>query len=434
MTQRHLLLMDASGFAHRAYHALAPVYREQEGEPIGAVLGFLEIGWRMLGAAAADQPTHAAAVFDFPGPTFRHKLSPTYKANRPPARRAELAKQLPIMHSAAEVLGMTALQKEGFEADDIIATLAVRARKAGMRVTIVSSDKDFGQLVVDGAIEIVDPLQKRRMGEADIVKKMGVIPKLVPAVQAIWGDAVDNIIGVPGAGMERASALVRRFGSLEAVLANAKDCRWPAVRHHLVKPEVQERVRLNLKLATLRRNVALDVAPEALVMAPVMKAHLQAILKALGASHHMEALFRLDPKMVRIVPHVAQPWAWWEEELKIPGQRLTEDPQAGFFETTLVKGGPRVQARIWREAELDADGEPTGMDVLRCEIAGKPRDPFAEWVRLSMKPIKRSEYRYQEAMVAYDRTYRPDSPRANPARPIDLLKQPAPRNPKRKTP
>lgn len=412
---------------------MSPVYREKDGEPIGAILGFLKMGWNMLGAAAADQPTHAAAVFDFPGKTFRHKLAPDYKANRPPSRRAELSKQLPIMHSAAEVLGMTALQKEGFEADDIIATLAAWARRLGWRVTILSSDKDFGQLVEDDWIEIVDPMLKKRMREADIVQKMGVIPKLVPHVQAIWGDAMDNIIGVPGAGMERASALVRRFGGIEGVLANAADCRWPGVRRELLKPAVQARVRLNFKLATLRRTVALDVAPEALVMAPVMKGHLQALLKALDASHYMEALFALDPQMVRLVPHVEEPWAWWEEELKFPGQPVTEEPQAGFYQRVLVKHGPMMQARIWREPETDEVGELTGMDLLRCEVAGRARDPFAEWVRLSMKPIKRSEFKFQDAMMAHAATYRPDSPRANPTRPINLLKEPAPRNPKRKS-
>lgn len=432
MTQAHILLMDASGFAHRAFHAMNPVYRDTDGEPIGAVLGFMAMGWRMLGAAEADKPTHAAAVFDFPGPTFRHKLDPLYKANRPAARRSELSKQLAVMRSAAEVLGMHPVEAEGYEADDVIATLAVRARKAGMRVTIVSSDKDFGQLVVDDAIEIVDPLQKRRMREADIITKMGVPPKLVQHVQALWGDDVDNIPGVPGVGGERAAALVRRFGGVEAVLAAAAECRWPGVRRELMKPKWQERVRLNLKLTTLKRAVKLDADPMAMDMQPVMKSHLQAILKALGASHHMEAIFRLDPQASRLVPHEPKPWAWWESALKGAAARalLPIHPQAGFYATNLVKGGPKVGASIWREAELDAEGQPTGMDVVRCEIAGKPRDPFAEWVRLSMYPIPRSEFKYQEAAAAYDRIHRPDSPRANPTKPIVLSQQPVSRNPR----
>lgn len=432
MTQPHILLMDASGFAYRAHHAMNPVYRDTDGEPIGAVLGFMSMSWRMLGAAAEDHPTHAAAVFDFPGPTFRHKLSPLYKANRPASRHSELSAQLQIMRSAAEVLGMHPIEAEGFEADDVIATLAVRARKAGMRVTIISSDKDFGQLVEDGHIEIVDPLAKKRMRAADIEKKMGVPPKLVAHVQALAGDAVDNIIGVDGVGIERAAAMIRRFGNLEGVLANAKDCSWPSVRRLLVRPAVAEQVRLNLKLTTLKKTVKLDADPMAMPLVPVMKANLVTILKALGASHHMEAIFRLDPQASRLVAHEAKPWEWWEKALKGGANRalLPTDPQAGFYRTTLVRGGPPVGAAIWRETELDSDSKPTGMDVVRCEINGKPRDPFAEWVRLSMYPIPRSDFKFREAAAAYDRVYNPTSPAANPEKKIVLSEQPVSRNPR----
>ncbi len=326
---------------------------------------------------------------------------------------------------------MHPVEAEGYEADDVIATLAVRAKKAGMRVTIISSDKDMGQLVEDGHIEIVDPLAKRRMRAADIEAKMGVPPKLVAHVQALAGDAVDNIIGVDGVGIERAAALIRRFGSVEAVLANASECRWPGVRRQLMKPAVADRVRLNLKLTTLRKNVKLAEDPMAMPLAPIMKAHLVAMLKALGASHHMEAIFALDPQASRLVPHEPNPWAWWQAAVKMgPVGLLPQTPQAGFYQRALVKGGPLMPAAIWREPELDADGKPTGQDVVRCEVNGKPRDPFAEWVRLSMKPILRSEFKFQEAAAAYDKAFRPESPRANPHKKIVLSEQPVSRNPR----
>jgi hypothetical protein len=342
-----------------------------------------------------------------------------------------LGKQLQVMRSAAEVLGLHVVEAPGVEADDTICTLAVQARKAGMRVSIASSDKDMTQLVVDGEIEIYDPLSRRRIRSADVEKKMGVPPKLVAHVQALAGDAVDNIIGVDGVGLERAAALIRRFGNVEAVLANAKDCSWPSVRRLLVRPAVAEQVRLNLKLTTLKRTVKLDADPMAMPLMPVMKSHLEAILKALGASHHMEAIFALDPQASRLVPHEPKPWAWWERALKGgPQDRLPEAPQAGFFQRTLVKGGPMVGAAIWREQEMDADGAPTGMDVVLCEVGGKPRDPFAEWVRLSMKPIKASEYKYRGAVAKYAKAWLPDSPAANPHKPIDLAAQPVSRNPR----
>ena len=430
MAGEHLILIDASGIAHRSWH-VDPGYRDTDGTPIGAILEFMRITWRLLGVARADQPTHGAAVFDTPGPNFRHALYAAYKGNRPD-RDKELSKQLLVMRSAAEVLGLHSVEYPAVEADDTIATLAVRARKAGMRVTIVSSDKDMTQLVVDGEIEIYDPVKKRRLGEAEVITKMGVPPKMVQHVQALSGDETDNIIGVPGVGGERAAALVRRFGGIEAVLAHAGECRWPGVRRELLKGTWQERVRLNLKLTTLKRAVKLDVDPMALTMQPVMKSHLQAILKALDASHHMEAIFQLDPQASRLVPHEPKPWAWWEAAVKGLTLRtqLPIHPQAGFYQTKLVRGGPMVGAAIWREEEKDADGTPTGMDIVRCEIAGKARDPFAEWVRLSMYPIPRSEFKYREAAAAYDRLYRPESPRANPTKPIVLAAQPASRNPR----
>jgi len=431
----HLLLLDASGFAYRAFHATNPVYRAKDGEPIGAVLGFMGMSWRLLGAAEADKPTHGAAVFDAPGKNFRHTLAPDYKANRPVARNVELSGQLQYMRHAAETLGLHPVEATGFEADDVIATLATQAKAAGMRTTIVSSDKDFGQLVEDGWIEIFDPLQKRRMLAADIEAKMGVPPAMVPHVQALWGDTVDNIIGVDGVGRDKAARLVRRWGGVEAVLASAKEVRWIPVRDQLLKKPVAERVRLNLKLTTLRRNVKLAAAPTDLVLEPIMRSHLTEIMRALGAPHYMEAIFALDPQMARVVEHVADSEGWWREELAHPGQALPEMPQSGYFQRKLVRGGPFVPARIWREPHIDAEtGQPSGMDVLRCEVGGKVRDPFAEWTRLSMTPIKKSDFEFGKADAAHAKKWRPDSPAANPGKPIDLLSQPKPTNPRRRTP
>jgi 5'-3' exonuclease len=423
----HLLLIDASAIAYRAFHAANPVYRSSDGQPVGAVLKFMEISWRLLGAAEADKPTHGAAVFDCPGKTFRHRLDPQYKANRDPARKVELGDQFPFMRHAAETLGLHPVERKGFEADDVIATLAVRAKRLGMRVTIVSSDKDFGQLVEDGKIEIVDPLARRRMREADIRRKMGVPPHRVADLQALWGDAVDNIPGVPGVGKEKGAQLIRAFGDLEGVLARADECGWPQVRAQLKRHA--DRARLNMKLTTLRRDVILSVDPGDLGLAPVMKAHLVEILKALEASHYMEAIFALDPQMTRLVPHAKDPEEWWREELAAKGQPVPETPQAGCYERKLVHGAPFVPARIWRIEEVDDDGRLTGMDILRCDLGGKPKDPFAEWTRLAMRPISREDYDHAVADVAHLRKWQPDHPKANPTQKPDLSAQPVSRNP-----
>ena len=201
--KKHLLLVDATGIAHRAFHAYPKgSYRDEDGLPNWALVGFVQIMQHILKASNEDLPSHGAAVFDPEGPTFRHTLFPTYKDR--PGRAAELKAQLPFMHHAADALGLKSVCVEGFEADDVIATLAERAARAGWRATIVSSDKDFCQLVRNGSVEIVEPVTKQRIREAGVRTKFGVDPALVPDVQALWGDAVDTIPGVDGVGGKRA--------------------------------------------------------------------------------------------------------------------------------------------------------------------------------------------------------------------------------------
>lgn len=222
---KHILLIDASGYAHAAFHAAPRTFsKERNGQsiPTGAIIGFMSMIWRLLNEAQADMPTHGAAVFDAPGLTFRHKLYKRYKANR--NRSEELSVQLPIMREVSRVLGLEAVEREGFEADDVIATLASCARRAGIRVTIVSRDKDMAQLVRAEVpeVEIVDPFERVRRCVPEVIDKFGVPPMQVPDVQALTGDAVDNIPGMPGIGPKKAAALVRKFGNLNGILRAAK--------------------------------------------------------------------------------------------------------------------------------------------------------------------------------------------------------------------
>lgn len=434
----HLLLVDCSAFAYRAYYSQPALRRMSDGEPTGALLGFASMIWRMLGAVQADPATHAAAVFDAPGGTFRHKLMPSYKGHRDPDRALNLEKQLPLMRPVAQVLGLTPVERKGFEADDVIATLAVWAMGLGIRTTIVSSDKDFAQLVVDGWIEIVDPMARGRNPDAnprklvaDVVKKFGVPPILVPDVQALAGDAADGIPGVKGIGLERAAALVRRFGSLDAVLKNTKLV--PRARERQALERSVDKARLYLKLTTLRRNVPLKFEPKDLIRRDILKQDLIEVVKAINPAANVQALFGLDLQDARGTERVADPLEWWREELRRPAQRLPEEPQCGFYKRCLVAGGPWVPARIWREPYPDpVTGKDTGTDVMRCEVAGRPRDPMAEFVRLSMNPIKESDFKYLVAAMEHAKAHKPGSPLADPAKPIDLTKQPVSTNPRKR--
>lgn len=433
----HLLLIDCSHFAYRAYYSMPAMRRESDGEPTGAVLGFMGMVWRLLGAAQADQPTLAAAVFDAPGPTFRHKLFPAYKSNRGEDRKLNLSKQIPLMHPVAEVLGLRPVELKGYEADDVIATLATRAFDAGIRTTIVSTDKDFAQLVCDGAIEIVDPMASRRDKNprklrADVVEKFGVDPAFVPDVQALAGDTADGIPGIKGIGIERAAALVRRFETLEGVLKNADRC--PRSQERINLKRYADDARLYLKLTTLRRNAPVKVSWEQLRLRPIIRGDLEKVVKRLDPSANITQLFGLDRQNIRTVHRMPDPLDWWREELACQGQRLPEIPQCGFYKRRMAPApAPWVPARIYRDPFVDpVSGKDTGVDLLMCEVNGKPRDPYEEFTRLAMQPIKESDFRFMTADLAHAKAHRPGDPKATPGKSIDITKLPAPHNPRRR--
>lgn len=449
----HLLLIDASGFAYRAFHAKAPVYRDSDGQPVWAVLGFMTMLWRLLGAAEADKPTHAAAVFDAPGRTFRHDLFAAYKAERPRSagRVEELVGQFPMMRVAAQTLGIEPIDAAGFEADDVIATLATRAVAAGIRVTIVSSDKDMCQLVRDGEIEIVDPMPRhcvidglvvyarQRVLERDVIEKFGVPPKLVPDVQALAGDDVDGIPGISGIGLLWAGKMIRRFGTLENVLKAAAN---PRVHlsgiHRLALQRGAKDAKLYRRLARLRRNVPLKVTGFAtFAVRPIQRSHLKEILRALEQSPKFDAVFQGEPQHQRGVPALppdVDAREWWREELLAPGQKVPDVPQCGFYRRRLVRGGPWCPARIWREESRDYEtGERTGRDVLLCEVAGRAKDAVHQWDSLARSPIPEADYLHMVAVSAWAQQYSPDDPLASPHKAIDFMKVPAPVfKPKRK--
>lgn len=386
--------------------------------------------WRILGAAEADKPTHGVAVFDAPGPTFRHKLYPPYKAHRiREGRILELTPQLPLMREAARTLGFHAMEMSGWEADDLVATICRKANRAGIRATILSSDKDFTQNVKDGSVEIVDPMSRKRILEADVEAKFGVPPKLVADVQALAGDAADGYPGVKGVGLASAAALIRRFGTLQGVLDAANGRReHMAPQQRLNLKRAGKDVFLFKELAVLRTDVPIKIKWDELVMQPVLKAHILEICKALEATSKVEALFGLDPKLARIATDTqADPLEWWREELLAPGQKIPDQPQAGYYQRRLVRLGPFVPCRIWREAELDPNtGAPTGAEVILCEVNGQRRDPLAEWDRLCRMPIQLKDYRFAVANGDWAMKYAPKEPAANPREPVNIANMPAP--------
>ena len=244
----HLHLIDGSAFIFRAYHALPPLTRKSDGLPIGAVSGFCNMLQRYVdGNHGPDAPTHVAVIFDKGSHTFRNDMYDLYKANRE-AMPEDLRPQMPLTRQATRAFNIACEEMEGYEADDIIATLAVQAREAGGRCTIISSDKDLMQLVGDG-VEMLDAMKNKRIDRDGVFEKFGVFPERVVDVQALAGDSVDNVPGAPGIGVKTAALLINEYGDLETLLDRAEEIKQPKRRQTLL--EKREQIELSKRLVQL---------------------------------------------------------------------------------------------------------------------------------------------------------------------------------------
>ncbi len=251
-----LYLIDGSGYIFRAYHALPPLTRASDGLSVGAVAGFCNMLWKFLEEMkGSEAPTHLAVIFDKSEVTFRNELYPEYKAHRPPTPE-DLAPQFPLIRDATRAFNLPCIEMGGFEADDLIATYARQAAATGASVRIVSSDKDLMQLIVDGVIQLYDPMKNRLLGPEAVMEKFGVTPDKVIDAQALIGDSTDNVPGAPGIGPKTAAELITQFGSLDAILERANEIKQPKRRETLINNADQ--IRLSRVLVTLKDDVAVE--------------------------------------------------------------------------------------------------------------------------------------------------------------------------------
>jgi len=228
-----LYLIDASAYIFRAYHALPPLTRKSDGLPVGAVQGYCNMLWKLLqDMKGSDGPTHLAAIFDHSEKTFRNALYDQYKAHRPPPPE-DLIPQFPLVREATAAFGVHCVELAGYEADDLIATYACKARAAGGEAVIVSSDKDLMQLIGDGVV-MFDPMKDRRLAEDAVMEKFGVTPDKMVDLQALIGDSVDNVPGAPGIGPKTAAQLLDEYGDLDTLLARAEEIKQPKRRETLI--------------------------------------------------------------------------------------------------------------------------------------------------------------------------------------------------------
>nr|WP_294850309.1 DNA polymerase I [uncultured Sphingomonas sp.] len=253
-TQPHLYLVDGSSYIFRAYHRLPPL-TNKHGVPAGAVYGYTAMLWKLAdGLHKADGPTHMAVILDASGHSHRNEIYDQYKANRPPAPE-DLVPQFPLIRDATRAFSIPCIEEMGLEADDLIAGYTKAAVEQGWKVTIVSSDKDLMQLVVDGKVDMLDTMKDQRIGVAQVEEKFGVGPEKVGDVLALMGDSVDNVPGVPGVGPKTATQLIQQYGDLDTVLASVGEITKPKLKQNLT--DHADAARMSKVLVTLKDDMPL---------------------------------------------------------------------------------------------------------------------------------------------------------------------------------
>ncbi len=355
----HLHLIDGSAFIFRAYHALPPLTRKSDGLPIGAVSGFCNMLHRYIeGNTGPDAPTHVAVIFDKGSHTFRNDLYDLYKANRDEMPE-DLRPQMPLTRRATEAFNIACQEIEGYEADDIIATLAVQARAAGGRVTIISSDKDLMQLVGDG-VEMLDAMKNKRIDREGVFEKFGVYPERVVDVQALAGDSVDNVPGAPGIGIKTAALLINEYGDLETLLERAAEIKQPKRRETLINHADQ--IRLSKQLVQLDENTPLGFTLDDLeVRDPVP----EVLLPFLAEMEFRSLTKRIADQMGAEAPVIEGPQATEAPEQ----EKVPFTPEA--YETVRdVEALDRWISKIKDRGYVAVDTETTSLDEMVAELVG----------------------------------------------------------------
>ena len=356
----HLHLIDGSAFIFRAYHALPPLTRKSDGLPIGAVSGFCNMLHRYVeGNTGANAPTHVAVIFDKGSHTFRNDMYDLYKANREEMPE-DLRPQITLTREATIAFNIACKEQEGFEADDIIATLACQARDAGGQVTIISSDKDLMQLV-GGGVEMLDAMKNKRIDRDGVFEKFGVFPEGVVDVQALAGDSVDNVPGAPGIGVKTAALLINEFGTLEELLDRAEEIKQPKRRQTLIDHRAQ--IELSKKLVQLDCEMELDFTLDDL---EVKDPEPDVLLEFLAQMEFRTLTRRISEQMGVEAPSIPEP---------APAEAPAAEPVAPIdpekYET--VRDAEALQgwiAQIYERGYVAVDTETTGLNEMRADLVG----------------------------------------------------------------
>ncbi|MGH6856396.1 MAG: DNA polymerase I, partial [Methylocella sp.] len=351
----HVFLVDGSSFVFRAYFQSirqdAKYNYRSDRLPTGAVRLFCTKLFQFVrDGAAGIKPTHLAIIFDKSEHSFRKELYPPYKANRsePPE---DLIPQFPLMRAAVRAFGLTPVEQDRYEADDLIATYACAAVRRGAGVLIISADKDLMQLVGQD-VAMYDPAsgeagakgarEERKIGPQEVRAYFGVPPENVVDVQALAGDSTDNVPGARGIGLKTAAELIKEYGDLETLLARANEIKQPKRRETLTDPESVALIRVSKQLVSLVRDAPLDVPLDDLRLEAPDGKTLVAFFKAMEFStitKRAADAYAIDAAMIEPDPAFAGPAGWrgrnseaQEESLeavrKTPATAASPQPEA----------------------------------------------------------------------------------------------------------
>ncbi len=330
MESKALFLVDGSSYIYRAFFAL-PFLSNSTGLPTNAIYGFARMMNKLL---KEHNPTHLAVVFDVSRETFRTKRYKEYKAQRPKTPD-ELSVQIPYIRKLLDLLGIPRLELEGYEADDVIATLAKKASGEGWRVYIVSPDKDLLQVVSD-KIFVIDPLQEKLYTPKEVVEKFGVPPEHIPTYLALVGDKSDNIPGVRGIGAKRAVEIIRKLGDLESIYKRL-DSLSPSIKKALA--EEKEKAFLSLDLAKVRSDLPIPFDPKILSL----------------SEPNYEGLIKLYSKLE------------FSSLLKDIAEKRDKDVQHSY---KIARSLEDLEAYLGDAEEFAVDLETTSLDPVDAEIVG----------------------------------------------------------------
>jgi len=340
MGDKRLFLIDATAFCYRAFYALQGL-STSFGQPTNAIYGFLNILNKIL---KEKKPDYLAVCFDVSRETFRTKKYAQYKIQRPPMPDG-LSSQIPLIKELVSAYGLNIFEKEGFEADDVIATLARKAKLKGISVTIVSSDKDILQLVDDSTVVLSPYKDEGVLYDSNKVKeRFGVGPDKVTDIIALMGDDADNIPGVPGIGEKTATNLITEYGSLDKLLHDVEKIKQDKLRNTI--RENVEKINLNKELVQLRMDVDIDFNLEKIKIGEPDTKELFRLFKYLEFKGMLRELPReeekpLDLSVERIEEGALKEMLSAQEELIIYGDsfdKMLFCAKNKFFEVTNPAG------------------------------------------------------------------------------------------------